>query len=262
MYTYKIFGLIIASEIQLPVCQEQPKLVEQANIFIKYREVQKNLPEEIKGANRHTFVKPNNIWLHIKDNAWIHIADGKYITVKLLKDADLQTVCLYLFGSGIGALIHQQGKTIIHGNTVQTKNGCVIFTGDSGAGKSTISTALYTKGYPFIADDLAVINDNLEIEPGIPRLKIWQDTASELNINSNNLDQIRLLVDKYSYPIQKNICMTPQHIKAIFLLDNHDINEFEIEELKGIAKLNELQKHTYRKFYTSKANCVCDCTIS
>lgn len=252
MYIYKIFGLIIASEIQLPVCQEQPQLRNQANIFIKYGQIVQNLPDDIKEANRHAFVKPNNIWLHIKDNAWIHITDGKYITVELLPNADLQTVCMYLFGSGMGALIHQQGKTVIHGNTIQTKNGCIIFTGDSGAGKSTISTALYERGYPFLADDLAVVSENLEVEPGIPRLKVWQDTADNLNINTQNLDRIRLLVDKYSYPIKKNICLTPQPIKAVFLLENHDINSFKIEEIKGIAKFNELQKHTYRKFYVKR----------
>ncbi|AXH33263.1 serine/threonine protein kinase [Francisella opportunistica] len=252
MHIYKIFGLIIASEIQLPVCQEKPELENQANVFIKFDEVRKYLPNDIKDLNKHTFVKPNNIWLHIKENAWIHIHDGKYITVELLANADLQTICLYLFGSGIGALIHQQGKAIIHGNTIETNNGCVVFTGDSGAGKSTLATAMYKKGYSFIADDLAVINNKLEVEPGIPRLKIWQDTANQLNINTRDLNQIRLLVDKYSYPIEENICLNPKPITAIFLLENHQHNNFEIQEIKSIAKLSELQKHTYRKFYVKR----------
>ncbi|QIV95588.1 Hpr(Ser) kinase/phosphatase [Allofrancisella inopinata] len=252
MYIYNIFGLIIASEIQLPVCQEKSKLKDQANVFIRFGEVKKHLPDDMKNTNNHTIVKPNNIWLHIKGNAWIHIHDGKYITVELYTNADLQTVCLYLFGSGIGALIHQQGKTIIHGNTIEVNNGCIVFTGDSGAGKSTISTAFYKNGYPFIADDLAVINDKLEVQPGIPRLKVWHDTANILNINTENLDKIRLLVNKYSYPITSNICLQPRVIRAIFLLENHDDNSFKIEELKGIIKLTQLQKHTYRKGYVKR----------
>ncbi|AJI73782.1 conserved hypothetical protein [Francisella tularensis subsp. novicida GA99-3548] len=252
MYIYKIFGLIIASEILLPVCQQRPELENQANAFIRFGEVREYLPNDIKDLNNHAFIKPNNIWLHIKENAWIHITDGKYITVELLPNADLQTVCLYLFGSGIGALVHQQGKTIIHGNSIEVDGKCIIFTGDSGAGKSTISTALYERGYPFLADDLAVVNENLEVEPGIPRLKVWQDTADNLNINTQNLDRIRLLVNKYSYPITKNICTEPKRIKAIFLLESHDENNFEIKEITGIRKLTELQKHTYRKFYVRK----------
>ncbi|AJI56311.1 hypothetical protein LA02_922 [Francisella philomiragia] len=249
MYVYNIFGMVIISELQLSVCKEVPELKNQANVYIKYGDVKAHLPQEYINSNKHTIVEPNNIWLHINGNAWIHIADGKYITVELLKDADLQTVCLYLFGSGIGAIAHQQGKNIIHGNTIQTQNGCIIFTGDSGVGKSTISAALYERGYPFLADDLAVINEKLEVEPGIPRLKVWQDTANDLNINTENLDRIRLLVNKYSYPITKNICTQPRRVRMIFLLENHDDNSFKVEEIRGMAKLNELQKHTYRKFY-------------
>lgn len=252
MFIYNIFGLVISSEIKLPVCKEHPDLKENTNIFIKYGNVKDNLPDDIKNLNRHTFVKPNNIWLHIKDHAWIHIFDGKNIIVDLYENADLQTVCLYLFGSGIGALIHQQGKTIIHGNTLQIDNECIIFTGNSGAGKSTISSALYRKGYPFVADDLAVINSNCEVEPGIPRLKLWKDTANALNIDTKRLDRIRLLVDKYSYPITENICYKPKPIKAIFLLENHSENSFKVEEIKGIAKLKEIQNHTYRKFYVKR----------
>ena len=249
MYIYKMFGMIISSEIQLPVCQEQQHLAGQATVFIKYGKVHKHLPNDIRNADQHTFVKPGNIWLHIKDVVWIHIFNGTNITVELFDNADLQTVCLFLFGSGIGALAHQQGKSIIHGNTIQTKNGCIVFTGDSGAGKSTISTAMYTRGHSFVADDLAVITTDFEVEPGIPRLKIWQDTAQKLNINTENLDKIRLLVDKYSYPITKNISFESKPIQAIILLENHNDNTFNIEEVKGIEKLAEIQKHTYRRFY-------------
>ncbi|KFJ42946.1 serine/threonine protein kinase [Francisella philomiragia] len=249
MYVYNIFGMVIISELQLPVCKEVPELKNQANVYIKFGDVKAHLPQEHINSNKHTIVEPNNIWLYIKDNAWIHITDGKYITVELLKDADLQTVCLYLFGSGIGALVHQQGKTVIHGNSLEVDGKSIVFTGDSGAGKSTISTALYERGYSFLADDLAVINEKLEVEPGIPRLKVWQDTADNLNINTENLDRIRLLVNKYSYPITENICTQPRRVRLIFLLENHDVNSFKIEEIRGIAKLNELQKHTYRKFY-------------
>ncbi|APC96739.1 phosphoenolpyruvate carboxykinase (ATP) [Francisella frigiditurris] len=252
MFIYNIFGLIISSEIKLPACKERPDLTEKANIFFKYGNVKDNLPDDIKNLNGHTFVKPNNIWLHIKDNAWIHISDGKTIIVDLYENADLQTVCLYLFGSGIGALVHQQGKTVIHGNTAQIGNECIIFTGDSGAGKSTISSAFYKKGYSFIADDLAVINSKYEVEPGISRLKVWKDTADALNIDTEKLDKIRLLVDKYSYPITENICHTPKRLKAIFLLENHNENSFKVEEIKGLSKLKEIQYHTYRKFYVKR----------
>lgn len=252
MYTYNIFGLIIASEIQLLVCKETPELQHQANVFIKYGDIKSQLSQKFVNSNKHIIVEPNNIWLHIKDTAWIHIYNGKYIVVDLYKNADLQTVCLYLFGSGIGALIHQQHKTVIHGNSIEVDGECVIFMGNSGAGKSTISTALYKKGCPFLADDLAVIDQNIEVQPGIPRLKIWQDTASNLNIDTQNLDKIRLLDTKYSYSITKNICTQPKRIKAIFLLENHHKDSFEIQEVTGFEKLRALQYHTYRRFYVRK----------
>lgn len=254
-YIYNIFGLVISSEIELPVCNECPTLKDQANVFIRRGDVRNNLPNVKNVMDRHTVVEPNNVWLHIrdaawvKDAAWIHIKDGRDITVDLYEDADLQTVRLYLLGSGIGAIIHQQGKAIIHGNTIQIGDQSIIFTGDSGAGKSTTSAAFYKKGYSFIADDLAVINSNYEVQPGLPRLKLWGTAAKSLEIGTENLDRIRFFMDKYSCPITKNICTEPKPIKAIFLIETHDANTFEIDELKGIAKLQHIQYHTYRHEY-------------
>ena len=40
----------------------------------------------------------------------------------------------------------------IHGGVIEIDNKAVIFTGDRGAGKSTLTTALREKGYKFICD--------------------------------------------------------------------------------------------------------------
>ena len=61
----------------------------------------------------------------------------------------------------------QRDIVAIHGGTIVIDNKAIILTGNRGAGKSTLTTGLRLKGYPFISDDVAAI----EIKDSIPMVK-------------------------------------------------------------------------------------------
>ena len=254
MFLYNAFGIIISSELHLPDCHKIPHENRTPDIHINIGNVSQSIPSDAITFNQHAFFLPNQLWLHIKDIAWFYIEQGKFITVEPYPNADLQSIRLYLLGSGIGAIMHQRNTLIIHGNAVRIGDECIVFTGDSGAGKSTTAAAFYQKGYEFLADDLSVIHANGQVQPGIPRLKLWQDTADKLKIDTAKLSRIRLQVDKYCYPIHTNLCKTPLPIKAIYVLNKHQKNTFLVKEVTGATKLQLLQSHTYRNGFVNGLN--------
>ena len=51
----------------------------------------------------------------------------------------------------------------------------ILCLGCSGAGKSTLAYSLMKCGWQLMSDDLIAITNDLEVLPGIPRIKLWQD---------------------------------------------------------------------------------------
>jgi hypothetical protein len=54
-------------------------------------------------------------------------------------------------------LLSKAGVFSVHASSVQVGDRAVLFTGDSGSGKSTAAFALLRKGYPMIADDRTLV---------------------------------------------------------------------------------------------------------
>ncbi len=244
MYRYKAFGLNINSDIELPSLLEtdQPTI----DIEIIRGEVNKNglsTPDVIKPFSQ---LAKNKLWLHIPEIAWFYITDGNRIIVEPESGADMQSVRLFLLGTCMGAVMHQRNRLVIHANAIRFGDGCVIFMGNSGNGKSTLAARFHQLGYEVLTDDLAVIDDDLNVLPGYPQMKLWQDTADKLGIDTNKLKRIRLQIEKYAYPITDSFCKEPLPVKAGYVLRTHNQEEFIFEPLNGVKKFNPLKFNTYR----------------
>ena len=91
-----------------------------------------------------------------------------------------------------------------------------------------------------------MIDEQCMVQPSYPQIKLWHDTANKLDIDISELKRIRLQVDKYAYPIKQGFCATPLPIKAIYILNNHNQEEFLFEPIVGTDKFNPLRDNTYR----------------
>lgn len=247
MLTYYAFGLNFESDIEL-----SPFTVADA----KTSDVR-----IIKGAVSEAGIEaaivnkpfmqssPNKLWLHIPNIARFYVADGNTIVVEPMKGADMQSVKLFLLGSCMGAIMYQRNRLVIHGNAIRFGDECVIFAGASGVGKSTLAAAFVKRGYRILADDLSVIDEYGCVQPSYPQLKLWSDTAKKLEIDTSNLEQIRLQVEKYAYPLKKEFYTKPLPVKALYILNHHNQENFIVEPLVGIKKFEPLKTHSYRGGY-------------
>lgn len=136
----------------------------------------------------------------------------------------------------------------IHGGAVLINNKGCVFTGNKGAGKSTLTTALRQKGYGFIADDVASINldEEAKIHPGFGYQKLCEDTMEKLGYNP--IDFVPFDAGehtKYIVPALDKFIDYEVNFKALFEITVDDIDDVKIEELSGSKKLDNIIKNIF-----------------
>jgi hypothetical protein len=241
-FTYKAFGLIIKSDFEIPellVSNGVP------DVEIKIEKVPEKLEGIINRGVRYQAGK-NEFLLKLDNIANYYVVNGNQISVELIKkDADKE-VRLFLLGSAFGALFIQRGLLPIHGSAVKFSKSATIFTGLSGVGKSSIAAYFVSQAYQVLADDISVINHNLEVVPGFPKMKLWNDILQKLEIKDQSLEQIRPDMMKFQLPINENYFNEPLPLANIIIISTKNSPGFEFEELTGIKKFNAVKNNTFR----------------
>ncbi len=246
---YRAFGLYISSDIELPalLTYDVDPASDIADLVIQLTQVSKQGLVAPKIIKPNSQTAPNELWFHIPGIAWFYVSNGDRICVEPEDNADMQSVCLFLLGTCIGAIMHQRNRLVIHGNAVRIGNECVIFAGMSGNGKSTLAAAFHKKGYALLSDDLAVLDERGYVQPAYPQIKIWQDAAELLDIDISQLKKIRLQLKKYAYPLSKqHFCDTPLPVKAVYILSIHNRETIDFSPIEGMDKFIPLKNQTYR----------------
>ncbi|MBI5539774.1 MAG: hypothetical protein HY951_06920 [Bacteroidia bacterium] len=245
-YIYTAFGLIFSSEIEIPEFLEATGEI-QATISLG------EIPKSISGSTYDGFrfqISANEFIIRFKPWASFYVCNGDKIIVQPETDADARDVRVYLFSSVIAILLHQRGWLPIHSSGIVVDNKAILFTANSGIGKSTIALALNKKfGYPLIADDIAVISEKDRtpiVYSTFPSSKLWKDSVEMLGISSDGLEFIRNDVFKYRYDNRAEFINGIFVPGVIFILENTDKDIVELTEIKGIEKFNALRIHIFR----------------
>ncbi len=246
---YQAFGLTINSQISLQPLVQLDTTIATPDISISLGNVSKDGLDQPNATYSFCQAAADELWLNIPDIARFHISRGSHIIVEPAANADLQSVKLYLLGSCLGAIMYQRHRLVIHGNAIRIGDECVIFAGVSGAGKSTLAGAFQQRGYQVLADDLAVIDEQGLVHPAYPQLKLWQDSTQKLALDNDDLDRIRLQISKFAVPIRDGFCDTALPVRAVYILNSHNEDTFELDTLTGMDKLNPLKHNSYRRLY-------------
>jgi hypothetical protein len=91
----------------------------------------------------------------------------------------------FLHGPVLSVLAWKSGLVPLHASAVGKDGRAILFLGDSGAGKSTMSAGLCTHGWEFITDDVAILcksDDTLKIVRSSHRAWLLPDSVSNLQV--------------------------------------------------------------------------------
>lgn len=249
-YHYKAFGLRIASDIELPELRKANGCA--ADVSIICDEVLETVQEPCEEGSYYQTAE-NMFLFCVEGVARYCVKQGCEVVVQAYHDADPKEVRLYLLGTAMGVLLLQRGIIPLHGSAIIREGRCVVFTGQCGAGKSTLASALYRKGAMLLADDVAAVqverNRYPYVFPSYPRQKLWQDSTDMLNIDIAYLERICKDLNKYDVPVECGFADIPRILTAIYELQVKVGENVTITPLRGIEKLRTVLNHTYRAEY-------------
>jgi hypothetical protein len=259
MYFYKVYGLVVASELVLPELVVTPA-TDIPDVTILVRPV----PEVVAGASyRDPYfqVAGNVCQVQAEGVARYRVEEGQRILVDAEPGVAAGDLRLYLLGSALGAVLHQRNCLPLHVSSVVTPNGVWAFTGDSGAGKSTLAAALHYKfGWPILSDDVGVVIQNelgqMLFHPGPPRLKLWQDAINHFGINQGDLVPDFIRANKFHLKIEEGFEQQPQILSALVILERTRTKEEEPQLLliEGIKSFQSIIDSIYRLEFVPHLN--------
>ena len=242
---YRLFDLRISSDIRLPELLPCPG-DESGDVDIRRGPVPTDGSAVGPQIGPFSHAAEHALWLHVPSVARFLVRGGNELTYQPEEGVDEGTLRVFLLGTCIGALLLQRGQLVLHGNAFEVGDGCVICVGPSGAGKSTLAARMLQRGHRIIADDVCLIDAQGRAVPGMSRLKLWQETARGLEIETGGLRRLRPNMAKFDLPLGDAFRAEPAPIRAIYVLTPWNRDRFAIEDISGIAKFQALRANTYR----------------
>lgn len=248
---YYVYGLKIKSEIEIKEFVKLDYINDEDVVAISYGRMSDEIKEGIR-EGKSIGLSDNKIWFHINDIATYCVSNGNKVEVELCDNADMKLMKIYVMCSCLGFIMLQKKMVAIHGGVIEIDNKAVIFTGDRGAGKSTLTTALREKGYKFISDDVAGIKiDKVPyVMPGFPYQKLCESAMDKFGYDKEkNTSFMSDKEVKYVVPALDEFVYEGRELVSIVKLTVGDVEEVTIEELRGSEKLNNIIENIYRGEY-------------
>lgn len=235
MYCYTLYGLVVASDLpfpQLVKCEETAQYdvrIEKTEISEK---IQKAWPEK-----KYEFGRDDS-WLS-NTTCQIQVFEGKLITYALTGNGNADWLQTYILGYGMSMLALQRNMLPIHCSVVADERGAILIAGESGAGKSTATTAFLKAGYTLMADDMAWA-DGTMVYPAFPYQKLCRDVVEREGYDLEELIYIDEQKDKFLARYRGEFGTEARPMKGFILLHLTNENEVTVRELTGFDRF-----HTY-----------------
>lgn len=244
---YTAHNLTFHSELSLPGLPSAASCVESPpDVRILFGKVDR---EGIVGGTRLgpcLWADRDTLWLKIPRIARFLVKEGNSILIEPEPGIDEDSIRVFLLGSALGALLFQRGCLVMHGSAIRIDGRCMICLGRSGAGKSVLAAGFMQRGHRVLADDVVPVTPEHSIVPGFPRIKLWQDAAAKLSIDTSHLRRVFPKVQKFEYPVEQYSGQEPLPVRWVYILESAGSGETIIEPIQGMARFQPLFNNTYR----------------
>ncbi len=192
---------------------------------IESREILNNMIHKLKETR-----EINNI-IYINDNC-IYDVD----VAKRKSKCFCNNICEFeisLIGAPIQVVALNSNKVCLHGSGIIKNNKIILFSGNSGVGKSTLMNYLIDSGFYFFCDDMCLLEstENSNTVYGIEGYyKLYEEQIEDTN------GYIKAKGTKYFIPIEQNKMITRSNKKSynlnrIIFLSRKAGNKFSIKKI-------------------------------
>jgi hypothetical protein len=250
MWQYRIAGLNVASEVELPGAVHRELDGTAPAIQVRLGEV----PRALANAS-----PSGPVWqrcgerflLRVPGIARFMMTGGGLLEFELEDGVAKEEATAFLLSSALGILLHQRGGMVLHASSVEVGGVAVAFCGPSGAGKSTIAAALARAGYRPVTDDIGAVSFDEQRRPRMlpdgRQLKLWSDAIHSLNLAHLRGDAVRGALKKYYVEPETPPRLDPIRLAAIYeLIEARPPTPSGITPLSRVETAVALRRNAYR----------------
>jgi len=256
-YRYSVYGLSLDACLELPELMPVagPDLAPEspAQVRVQWGQVPGAL-EEARRSTARFQAKPEHLLLYAEGVGRVLVSHGREIQVELQPGAAMASVRSIILGPVLGAIMHQRGLLPLHASGIKFGDGCVIFCGRPGTGKSTLAGLFVQRGHPMQADDVCVLGENPAgsplVYPGYPQLKLWGDALKAVGNLSAAFPPIQLFPERFAVRTE-GFHGKPLPVQRIFILSPSEQDHVEVSPITGLNKYKTLRSQTYRRRFAA-----------
>lgn len=238
MHTYRVCGLMLASNIQLPELNTATAHDPECRFRMMppgpfpSTEIAWFHQWHIEGNDEDEEKEPWVCFARNDDGYLLRFPscgdffisrDVSTIRCQPLPDIPEVTIRHLLLDQVIPLVLSRKGRVVLHSSAVSTERGVIAFAGKSGRGKSTMALAFAKEGHALVTDDcLALRNENGKwmVLPSYPGVRLWETTAEELAPrNASTADVAHYTSKRRIIDIEGiQFSARPQPLRALYVL--------------------------------------------
>lgn len=243
-HPYTAFGLRWQSSLPLPFAGQQ---VESPDVTVRFGQVPAHLPGAVGHVGHplpHCWgARPGMALLSVVGVARYLVQPGEIVVEPAGGSED--DILTFLVGPAATALLQQRGVATLHAAAVEVGAEAVVLLGSSGIGKSALAWALAQRDHALLADNVTALapagGNRFDALPAYPRLRLWPDVLPEAARERRTREGLE------KYWVTVRLADRPRPIRAVFLLESHNRETFDVERLAASRAFRALWAHTPRK---------------
>ncbi len=251
MFYYYVYGVHIASVLDFPQLVIDKNVPEKPDVVIVEGDICDRLNDKVT-TNKWEFGETYT-WF-INSTGWYEITDGDKITYQCKPGANISYLRSYILGLAMAMLFAQRHMLAVHCSAVSDEFGALLISGESGAGKSSLTTELLKEGFAFVADDVVMTGmDNqkrIMAYPAFPYQKLCRDVVDREGYALEELIYIDEDKDKFLVPYKGLFSSNLVPVKTMIFLTSYNGNTVKSTKIEGLDKVKAIYQNLFlRKLY-------------
>lgn len=233
-YYYRIYGMIIVSNIEMPLLPQVPCSSEDGTVelIIEFGRIKNNGISIMSKSDDCILININNYanyTLYFRQNRITCLA------------SDFEAFFSTLFNIPFSIFFILKGKILLHACGLSVSNKVFGLAGDKGVGKSTLSNLLNGENFRFFSDDTMLICSDNTVKRAHNLIKITDETISALELN--DILSVKNATGKSYRYIEEDVDDIKKIISCIMQIKRSEDNIVKIVKIDSILAKRQMLIH-------------------